>query len=97
MPADDKIFAGLEFQYTSSSQTVYTDVFGNTLPGPEAPGFAVLNFTLYSHNLLKNLDASASIYNLLGNKYDEPATRFHLQSVIPQDGLAFRVKLTYRF
>lgn len=93
----DKIFAGLEFQYVSSSHTIYTDVSGNTLSGPDAPGFAVVNFTLYSHNLVKNLDASASLYNLLDHKYEEPATRFHLQNVIPQDGLAFVVKLTYHF
>jgi iron complex outermembrane receptor protein len=93
----DKIFAGLEFQYTSPSRTIQTDVFGNTQPGPDAPGFVVVNFTLYSHNLVKNLDASAGIYNLLNDKYEEPATRFHRQNVIPQDGLAFRVKLTYHF
>lgn len=93
----DKIFAGLEFQYTSASHTIYTDVLGNTLSGADAPGFGVVNFTLYSHNLLKNLDASASIYNLLNNKYEEPATRFHLQNIIQQDGIAFRVKLTYHF
>lgn len=93
----DKILAGLEFQYISSSHTIFTDVFGNTQPGPDALDFAILNFTLYSHNLVKNLDASASLYNLLDNKYGVPATRFHFQNVIPQDGLAFRVKLTYHF
>lgn len=97
---EDKIFAGLEFQYTGSSHTVFTVLNGNgstTQPGPDAPGFAVVNLTLYSRNLVKNLDASAGLYNLLDHKYDEPATRFHLQNVIPQDGLAFRVKLTYHF
>jgi iron complex outermembrane receptor protein len=93
----DKIFAGLELQYVSSSHTIFTDLSGSTQPGPDAPDFVVLNFTLYSHSLVKNLDASASLYNLLGNKYEEPATRFHLQNVIPQDGLTFRVKLTYHF
>ena len=93
----DKIFAGLELQYVSSSHTIYTDVSGSTQPGPDAPDFVVLNFNLYSHNLVKNLDVSASLYNLLGDKYQEPATRFHLQNVIPQDGLTFRVKLTYHF
>ena len=92
----DKIFAGLELQYVSSSHTIYTDATG-THVGADAPDFAVVNFTLYSHNLVKNLDASASIYNLLDNRYEEPATRFHLQNVIPQNGLTFRVKLTYHF
>ncbi|MGH7950848.1 MAG: TonB-dependent receptor plug domain-containing protein [Limisphaerales bacterium] len=92
----DKIFAGLEFQYISSSHTVYTDAFG-TQSGVDAPGFAIINFTLFSQNLLKNLDVSASIYNLLNNKYDVPATRFHEQSVIQQDGITFRLKATYHF
>ncbi|MDE3067405.1 MAG: TonB-dependent receptor, partial [Verrucomicrobiota bacterium] len=99
---EDKIFAGLEFQYASSSHTIMTVQNLNTgnfitQPGPDAPGFAVVNLTLYSHNLVKNLDASVSLYNLLDHRYEEPATRFHLQNVIPQDGLAFRVKLTYHF
>jgi outer membrane receptor for ferrienterochelin and colicins len=93
----DKIFAGLEIQYTSSSHTVYSDLSGDTLNGPDSPGFAVVNFTLFSQNLVKNLDASVSIYNLLNNTYSEPATRFHLENAIQQDGLDFRLKLTYRF
>lgn len=93
----DKIFAGLELQYFSYSHTVFTDAAGNTQPGTDAPGYAVLNFTLYSHNLVKNLDASASVYNLLDHQYDVPASRFHEQSVISQDGITFRLKLTYHF
>jgi outer membrane receptor for ferrienterochelin and colicin len=94
---EDKIFAGLEVQYTSSSHTVYTDFSGDTLPGPDVPGYAVVNFTLFSQNLIKNLDASAGVYNLLNNKYDVPSSRFHEQSAIQQDGITFRVKLTYHF
>jgi iron complex outermembrane receptor protein len=94
----DKIFAGLEIQYTSSSQTVFSGLGGgDTFAGPDSPGYAVVNFTLFSQNLIKNLDASASIYNLLNNKYDEPSTPLHLQSVIQQDGISFRIKLTYHF
>ncbi len=91
----EKIFAGLEVQYTSSSHT--TDPSGVTLTDSDSPGFTVVNFTLYSQNLVKNLDASASIYNLLNSQYDEPATRFHLQNVIQQDGITFRLKITYHF
>jgi iron complex outermembrane receptor protein len=93
----DKIFAGLEIQYTSSSQTVFSGLSAGTLNGADSPGYAVVNFTLFSQNLIKNLDASASIYNLLNNKYDEPSTPFHLQNVIQQDGISFRIKLTYHF
>lgn len=94
----DKVFAGLEVQYTSSSHTVNTDLLTqNTVPGSDSPGYAVVNFTIFSQNLVKNLDASASIYNLFDNRYYEPATRFHLQNVIQQDGITFRLKLTYHF
>jgi outer membrane receptor for ferrienterochelin and colicins len=93
----DKVFAGLEFQYTSSRNTVFTSATGNTLPGEDTEGFGVLNFTLFSQNLIKNLEFSASIYNLLDASYADPSTRFHLQDQLPRDGRSFRLKLTYRF
>ncbi|HTB84688.1 MAG TPA: TonB-dependent receptor [Candidatus Sulfotelmatobacter sp.] len=93
----DKIFAGLEVQYTSSSHTVYSDLSGDTLNGPDSPGYAVVNLTLFSHDLIKNLDASVGVYNLGNNQYYVPSSRFHLQSSIQQDGINFRLKLTYRF
>lgn len=94
---EDKLFAGLEVDYTSGSQTVYTDLAGNTLSGGESPGFTTINLTLFSQNLFKNVDISAGAYNILDKRYDEPSTRFHSENVIPQDGINFRVKLTYRF
>jgi len=93
----DKIFAGLEVQYTSKRHTAFTDLSGDTLNGPDAAGYAVVNFTIFSQNLLKNLEISASVYNLLGNTYNDPASLFHQQALIPQDGRTFRLKLTYRF
>jgi len=93
----DKIFAGLEVQYTSSRHTIFTDLSGSTVSAADAPGFAVVNFTLFSQNLIRNLEASASVYNLLDTSYFDPASRFHQQNVIPQDGRTFRLKLTYKF
>ena len=97
----EKLFAGLEFEYTSSRDSL------NTLTGPgdqpitvqgeQAGDFAVVNFTLFSRNLLKNLDVSASIYNLLDRHYVDPASQFHLQDIIQQDGRSFRLNVTYRF
>jgi outer membrane receptor for ferrienterochelin and colicins len=92
----DKIFAGLEVQYTSKSHTVY-EAFPQTPAGADVPGYAVVNFTLFSQNLIKNLDISASVYNLLDKTYYDPSSGFHLQSAIQQDGRTFRIKLTYRF
>lgn len=93
----DKIYAGLEVLYTGQRHTVFTDLSGDTVPGPDAPSYAVVNLTLFSRNIVKNLEFSASIYNLLDNKYFDPSSRFHLQNVIQQDGRTFRVKLTYSF
>ncbi len=84
----DKIFANLEFQYTSSRKA---------LTGPEASGFGIINFTLFSQNLLKGLDMSASVYNLLDRDYRDPATLFHSQGLLERDGRSFRGKVTWRF
>jgi iron complex outermembrane receptor protein len=92
-----KVFAGLEYQYTSSRHTLYTTTTGDTLPGADAAPYGVVNLTLFSQNLLKNLEFSASVYNLLDCKYSDPASRFHLQDRIERDGRSFRLKLTWRF
>ena len=97
----DKLSAGLEFQYTSSRDSLNTITGPGgqpiTVQGVEAGGFAVVNFTLFSHNLINNLDLSASVYNLLDRHYSDPASQFHVQNIIEQDGRSFRVSLTYRF
>jgi iron complex outermembrane receptor protein len=97
----DKVFAGLEFQYISSrdSLTTITSSSGQpvTVQGAQADGYAVVNFTLFSQNLVKNLDVSASVYNLLNKQYSDPASQFHLQNVISQNGRTFRLNVTYRF
>ena len=52
----DKLFAGLEFRYTSdrrSLNTIYPDGQPTTVQGEEAGGFAVVNLTLFSQKLIK--------------------------------------------
>ncbi len=93
----NKVFASLEYQYTGQRDTVYATFTGETIRGGDVPAYDVLNLTLFSQNLIKNLDISASVYNLLDNEYADPATRFHTYDRIPNDGRTFRVKLTYRF
>jgi len=102
----NKLFAGLEVQYTSQSKTVvYTPaplfpIVGSATvtPGPNSPGYAVVNLTLFSHDLfIKNLELSAGVYNIFNTKYYEPASDFHLEPYIQQDGINFRIKATYRF
>jgi outer membrane receptor for ferrienterochelin and colicins len=94
---EQKIFASLEFQYTSSRNTYYTSPTGQTIPGLDVDGNNVVNFTIFSQNLVKNLDLSASVYNLFDQPYSDPATPGHLQSQIPQNGRTFAVKVAYRF
>jgi outer membrane receptor for ferrienterochelin and colicins len=97
----DKVFAGLEFQYTSNRRSLHntTDPSGQplTVQGEEAGGFGVINLTLFTQKLIKNLEFSASIYNLLDQYYVDPASQFHVQDVLQQDGRTFRIKLTYHF
>lgn len=84
----DKIFAGLELQYNGGARTV---------SGHRADDFAIVNLTLFSQKLVRNLEFSASIYNLFDTKYGYPGAGDHVQEMIAQDGRGFRVKLTYRF
>jgi iron complex outermembrane receptor protein len=99
----DKIFAGLEFQYTSERRSLHIDPTGltPTVQGENAGGFGVVNFTLFSQNLVKNLEFSVSVYNVLDSSYRDPASQYpthaHAQDTIERDGRSFRFKLTYRF
>lgn len=93
----DKVFAGLEYQYTSQRDSFHNTSEPRTVQGESVRGFSVVNFTLYSRDIVKNLECSASVYNLFDKTYSDPATRFHVQDRIEQNGRTFRVKLTYRF
>jgi iron complex outermembrane receptor protein len=84
----DKIFASLEVQMMSKRAT---------LADRTVPGFVLVNATLFSRELVKNLEASASIYNLFDQRYRDPAGPDFTQDSIEQDGRTFRVKLTYHF
>jgi len=69
----------------------------------EVDGAAIFNLTLLNRDFLKGLDLSASIYNLLDTRYSAPSGPEQFNSLneslreIPQDGISFRVKATYRF
>lgn len=84
----EKIFATLDCHYASGRET---------LAGQTAKGFGTFNFTLFSQELVKGMELSASIYNLFNTRFSEPGGPEHLQDLIPQDGRTFRVKLAYRF
>ncbi len=97
----EKLFAGIEFQFASNRRSLHntTDTAGQpiTVQGEDASSYGLLNLTLFSQNLIKNLEFSASVYNVLDHHYSDPASRFHAQDLIQQNGRTFRLKLTYRF
>ena len=84
----DRVFTGVEVQYASGVET---------LGGEWIDGFCTVNWTLFSRRLLKGLECSASLYNLLDARYAFPGGPGHTQDLLWQDGRSFRVKLTYRF
>ena len=98
----DKVFAGLEFQYTTDRQSLHSTTNSSgqpliTVQGEDAAGFGIINLTLLGQKLVKNLEFSASVYNVLDRRYGDPASHFHVQDIIEQDGRSFRLKLTCRF
>ena len=97
----EKIFADLEFQYVSDRASLHntTDALGEplTVQGETAGAYELVNVTLFSRDLVKHLQVSASVYNLFNKQYSDPASRFHVQDLIPQDGRTFALKATYRF
>lgn len=95
----EKVFAGVELQAMSHRRTVW---------GNASNPYAVANVTLFSRELVRGLEFSASLYNLFDQHYQHPvgagltytgpvsADTIALDTV-EQDGRSFRVKLTYRF
>jgi iron complex outermembrane receptor protein len=81
---------GLEAQYVSSRNTA----LGAT------GGYTLVNLTLRNASLAKNLELSASVYNLLDQQYGDP-TADDLAAkgldTIAQDGRTWQLKLVYRF
>lgn len=97
----DKIFGSVEFQYLSGRDTLHNQpdpVLGQlNTQGERTGGYGVVNLTLFSQNLLENLEFSVGVYNLFDTHYSDPATRYHVQDELERDGRSFRFKLTYRF
>jgi iron complex outermembrane receptor protein len=81
------VFASLETQVLSRRRTENGSV----------PGYETVNFTLFSHELVRGLEASLSLYNLLDERYRDPVSPNFTQTSIEEDGRTFRFKLTYRF
>jgi outer membrane receptor for ferrienterochelin and colicins len=96
----EKIFADFELQYVSQRTSLQNtpDASGQlTTQGETAGAYELVNFTLFTRELVKHLQVSASVYNLFNEHYSDPASMFHVQDLIPQDGRTFALKATYRF
>ena len=84
----EKIFTSLEL--LTQSERLGTR-------GGLTPANGIVNLTLFSRELVRGLEASASLYNLFDTDYGDPASDAYRQEFIAQDGRAFRIKLAYRF
>ena len=84
----DKVSLSFALQAASERRT--------SLGNPH-PGRVVGNLTLLSRELVKNLEVSASIYNLWDTKYSDPVSTDFISDTVPQDRRSFRFKATYKF
>ena len=85
---NDAGVAGIEFQYVGARRTIA----GNHVGGVFLP-----NLTFISRRLSRNLELSASVYNIADTTYGDPGSEEHRQDAILQNGRNFRLKLTYHF
>lgn len=90
---DDALRFGINGQYTSAR---------TTLAGNTTSGYAIIDLTLttgekLSKEKLHGLEISASVYNLLDQKYAAVAGPEHVMDLIFQDGISYRVLLGYRY
>jgi len=84
----DQLYAGVETQLTSQRLTK---------DGSYEKENAVTNVSLFARRWVKHLEVSASIYNVFGSVYADPAADIYIQNVIPMDGRVYRVKAKYEF
>jgi len=82
------VYISPELQYSSPRLT---------LAGNRTRDAVTANLTILGRNLIQGLEASASIYNLFDTRYGDPGSSEHRQDIIDQDGINFRIKLSYRF
>jgi iron complex outermembrane receptor protein len=82
-----KMFASVDLQYVSKRATVTGQYVG---------AYAIPNFTLFSRNVLKSWEFSASLYNAFNRNYADPAGNGLAENVLFQDGRSYRIKVGYR-
>ena len=65
--------------------------------GQHSADGGLLNATIYSHDIARGIEVSASVYNLLDQGIGPSGGTEHVRDLIEQDGRTFRIKVTYRF
>lgn len=88
----DQVFAAIEGRFLSQRRTLSEK--------PEqisTSSFFLMNFTLFSQNIIHNAEMSLSFANLFDQRYGDPGSGEHDQAIIEQDGRTFWVKLKYGF
>jgi outer membrane receptor for ferrienterochelin and colicins len=83
-----KVFAGMDLEFVSKRAT---------LAGEYTGAYVVPNFTLFTRNVLKGWEISASLYNGINQRYADPVGDGLAENTIVQDGRTFRIKVGYRF
>ncbi|MEM5790338.1 MAG: TonB-dependent receptor, partial [Syntrophobacteraceae bacterium] len=84
----DRVLLGTEFQYMSPRKT---------LAGQKTDNVFLTNLTLFTQKFMSGMEVSATVYNIFNQKYGDPGSEEHLQDILYQDGINFRVKVTYSF
>jgi iron complex outermembrane receptor protein len=80
--------SGLEAQYVGKRDSAN---------GALVEDYVVVNMTMQTRALARNLDASVGIYNLFDRMYGDPSSSEHALNSIPQNGRNYRLKFGYRF
>jgi iron complex outermembrane receptor protein len=83
-----RAWASFDAQYLSARRT---------LSGGLAGGFVLVDASLFFRKLPGGLEASASVYNVLGARYADPGSEEHRQDTIRQDGRSFGLRVGWRF
>jgi len=83
-----KMFASMDLQYVSKRAT---------LTGQYSAAYVVPNVTLFSKEILKGWELSASLYNVFDHKYADPGGNGLAENVFFRNGRSFRIKIGYKF
>lgn len=83
----DKVFASFNFNYTGERHTYRSRL----------PGYFLLNASLFTHDLVKGLELSGTLYNLSDIQYSDPIRQDSRIETVEQNGRLFLLKFNYEF